>query len=50
LLATALGILFVVFEGNYALGGRLLVAGVVVFGFGLYRYRTTKARLETSEE
>jgi hypothetical protein len=50
LLATALGVLFVVFEEAYVLGGQLLVAGVIVFGFGLYRYRTTKVQLAGRDE
>lgn len=45
LLAAALGLLFALFEGDLALGGQLFVAGAVVFAFGLYRYRKTKARL-----
>lgn len=45
LLALSLGAMFVLFEGNYTLGGQLLVAGAAVFGFGLYRYRTAKAAL-----
>lgn len=46
LLAISLGLMFVVFEGSYSLGGQLFVAGIAVFGFGLYRYRTAKAYLE----
>jgi hypothetical protein len=45
LLALSLGAMFVVFEGNYELGGQLLLGGLAAFGFGLYRYRNTKARL-----
>jgi hypothetical protein len=45
LLALSLGVMFVVFERNYALGGQLLVGGAAAFAFGLYRYRTAKAEL-----
>ncbi len=42
LLALSLGAMFVVFEGAYSLGGQLLLAGGAAFGFGLYRYWTTR--------
>ncbi len=45
LLALSLGAMFVVFEGNYSLGGQLLLAGAAALGFGLHRYRTAKAAL-----
>jgi hypothetical protein len=46
LLATALGLMIAVFDGKLALGGQLFLAGLVAFGFGLYRYRTARDRLE----
>lgn len=45
LLALSLGVMFAVFESNYTLGGQLVLGGLVVFGFGLYRYRTAKRYL-----
>lgn len=44
LLALWLGILFVGFEGNLDLGGRLLFAGGVLFAYGYYKYRTNPYR------
>jgi hypothetical protein len=38
-LATALGAMFVVFESDWDLGGRLLFAGGVLGVYGYYRYR-----------
>jgi hypothetical protein len=45
LLALSLGAMLAVFEGNYSLGGQLLLGGAAAFGFGLYRYRTAKTYL-----
>lgn len=42
LLATALGLMFVGFEGNLDLGGKLLAAGLLLFAYGAYRYRDAK--------
>ena len=50
LLAISLGLMFVAFEGAYALGGQFLVGGLAAFGFGLYRYRTTKRSLAERSE
>lgn len=44
LLALWLGLLFVVFEADYDFGGRLLFAGVVLFAYGYYKYRTNPYR------
>ncbi|PSQ15124.1 hypothetical protein BRD00_15315 [Halobacteriales archaeon QS_8_69_26] len=44
LLALWLGVLFVAFEGNLDLGGRLLFAGSVLFVYGYYKYRTNPYR------
>jgi hypothetical protein len=46
LLATALGLMIAVFEGDTSLGGQLFLAGAAVFAFGVYRYRTTRARID----
>jgi len=40
LLALWVGMLFVVFEGNWDLGGRLLAVGGVLSAYALYKYRT----------
>jgi hypothetical protein len=45
LLAVSLGVMFVGFRGNWELGGQLTVGGLLLFGFGYYRYRKTKAAL-----
>jgi len=50
LLALSLGAMFVFFEGNYSLGGQLLLAGATAFVFGLYRYRSAKAYLADRSE
>lgn len=39
LLAVSLGLMFAGFEGRYALGGQLVLAGLVLGGYGYYRYR-----------
>lgn len=46
LLALWLGVLFVVFEGNLDLGGRLLFVGGVLFAYGYYRYRTASEKYD----
>lgn len=45
LFATALGFMIAAFDGKLVLGGQLFLAGVVAFGFGLYRYRTARDSL-----
>lgn len=45
LLATALGLMVAAFDGKFALGGQLLVAGLAAFAFGFHRYRTTRDRM-----
>lgn len=44
LLAAWLGVLFLVFEANLDLGGRLLAVGGIAFAYGYYRYRTNPYR------
>jgi hypothetical protein len=39
LLALSLGVMFVLFQGQYAFGGQLTLVGVVLFAYGYYRYR-----------
>lgn len=48
LIALSVGAMVALFEGNVELGGQLFVGGLLVLGFGLYRYRTTKARIGES--
>jgi len=48
LIATSLGMLFIWFEGRWRLGGGLVGLGVVLAGFGAYRYRRFRsARAES---
>lgn len=37
--ALSIGAMFVVFRGNWTLGGRLVVAGAVLAAYGFYKYR-----------
>lgn len=39
LLAFSLGLMFIAFEGKWALGSQLTVAGLVLGGYGYLRYR-----------
>lgn len=39
LLAISLGLMFVSFQRNWVIGGQLLIAGVVLGGYGYVRYR-----------
>ena len=50
LLAASVGVMFVAFQGEWELGGQLTLAGLVLFGFGYYRYRQTKAALAEKPE
>lgn len=45
LLATSLGLFFLVFEGDRDLGGPLLAAGLLLFVYGIYRTRWAKAEV-----
>jgi hypothetical protein len=45
LLLTSVGLLFLIFEGALVLGGQLLVAGLLVGVYGLYRYRKAKTEV-----
>lgn len=49
LLAVSLGLMFLVFEGALELGGQLVVAGLVLSGYGYYRYRRTKRQLAADD-
>lgn len=50
LLATSIGVMFIGFQGEWALGGQLTLAGLALFAFGYYRYRQTKAVLAEHDE
>lgn len=50
LLATSIGVMFIGFQGEWTLGGQLTIAGLVLFAFGYYRYRQTKAALAEKDE
>lgn len=50
LLAVSLGAMFVGFQGRWSLGGRLFLAGVVLFAYGAYRFRKTKRELAARNE
>lgn len=50
LLVTSLGVMFLIFQGAWELGGQLTLAGLLLFGFGYYRYRRTKAELAERDD
>ena len=50
LLVTSLGVMFVAFQGALELGGQLTLAGLLLFAFGYYRYRQTRAALAERDE
>lgn len=39
LLGVSLGVMFVVFQQNFQLGGQLFLGGSILFAYGYYRYR-----------
>lgn len=45
-LGVGVGLVLIVFDGNLEFGGQLLVAGLLLFGYGLYRYRNAKREIE----
>ncbi|WP_435335495.1 DUF7322 domain-containing protein [Haloarchaeobius sp. TZWWS8] len=38
LLGLSVGVMFVLFDGNWSLGGRIFLAGLVFFAYGAYRF------------
>jgi hypothetical protein len=52
LLALSLGVMFIAFEDNLGLGGRLVGGGLLLSGYGYYQYRRTKRDLaaDTGDE
>lgn len=50
LLGLALGPVLVVFDGNRALGVPVFAGGVLLFAYGLYRYRDAKAEIDAIVE
>lgn len=49
LLAGSLGAMYVLFRGDWSLGGRLLLAGAVCLLYGLYRLRTWDPRRDDAD-
>lgn len=45
-LAVGVGLLLIVFDGNLELGGQVLAVGLLLTGYGLYRYRDAKREIE----
>ncbi|WP_439025856.1 DUF7322 domain-containing protein [Haloarchaeobius sp. DT45] len=48
LLGVSLGAMYILFRGNWDLGGRIFLGGVVFFLYGLYRYQTRTFGQEAS--
>jgi hypothetical protein len=46
-LGVGVGLLLIVFDGNLTLGGQVLAGGLVLLGYGLYRYRDAKREVAT---
>nr|NIX18891.1 hypothetical protein [Actinomycetota bacterium] len=44
LFAAALGAMLIAFRSQWDLGGSLLASGTVLFAYGVFKYRTWKAR------
>ena len=42
LMAASVGVMLVIFLGEYALGGQITLAGALILGYGVYRYRSAK--------
>lgn len=42
LIAFSVGVMLVVFQGRTAFGGQVTLAGAVILGYGLYRYRSAR--------
>lgn len=49
-LAVAVGVMFVGFEGRWTLGGQLVLLGLVLGGFGWYRYRRYRRSMADSSD
>lgn len=39
IMALSVGAMFVIFRGNYSLGGQLVAVGTILAAYGFYRYR-----------
>lgn len=50
LLAASIGVMLVGFRGDWHLGGQLFAAGVVLFVYGVYRYRTVTGELSDARK
>lgn len=42
LIAVSVGVMFVIFQAEFVLGGQITLAGAVILGYGFYRYRSAK--------
>jgi len=49
-LALAVGLMLIAFEGNWEFGGQLVAGGAVVSAYGFYHYRKTKQKLAAEGE
>ena len=49
LLGVSVSAMFLLFERDWMLGSQLFVAGAILFGFGLYRYRQVRRRIGRGE-
>jgi hypothetical protein len=45
-LGIGVGLLLIVLGGNFALGGQILLAGLLLLGYGLYRYRGAREEVD----
>lgn len=49
ILAIAIGLMLIGFEGRWTLGGQLVLAGVVLLVYGWYKYHRYRQRTDDSE-
>lgn len=45
-LGIGVGLLLVFLAGNFVLGGQVFLAGLLLFGYGLYRYRGARKEVD----